>query len=293
MKNWNEIQTAYHVARLGTVSAAAHTLGVHRATVIRHIDTLEAELGEKIFQRHTKGYMPTELGLDLMRVARATEDQFNQLMGKVKCHEKDLSGDFVVTSLDVAASILLPLLKAFQKRYEKLVIHFISSEKLLRLEYGEAHIAFRFGPKPDHPDHVVQFFDKFRLGLYASQDYVSEYGFPKTPEDYHHHFFLSFRDKHGHIPLYKWITKHVPKERIVFRGTSPEIINQAVINGVGIGFFPIHLAEQRSDLVQILEPEPDWEAPIWLITHVDLHRSAKVQKFTQFIKQQGYLNTSG
>ena len=37
MDNWDEVKTAYHVARLGTVSAAAEVLGVHHATVIRHI----------------------------------------------------------------------------------------------------------------------------------------------------------------------------------------------------------------------------------------------------------------
>ena len=39
---WDEIRTAYHVARAGTVSGAAVELGVHHATVIRHIDALEA-----------------------------------------------------------------------------------------------------------------------------------------------------------------------------------------------------------------------------------------------------------
>ena len=55
MDNWNEIRTAYQVARLGTVSAAAEALDVHRSTVIRHIDTLETVLGEKIILRHAKG----------------------------------------------------------------------------------------------------------------------------------------------------------------------------------------------------------------------------------------------
>jgi DNA-binding transcriptional LysR family regulator len=45
MDSWDEIKTAYHVARLGTVSGAAEALGVHHATVIRHIDALETRLG--------------------------------------------------------------------------------------------------------------------------------------------------------------------------------------------------------------------------------------------------------
>jgi DNA-binding transcriptional LysR family regulator len=74
MKNCTEIRTAYQVARLGTISAAADDLGIHRATVIRHNDALESALGAKLFQRHSRGYTATEVGEDLLRVAQATED---------------------------------------------------------------------------------------------------------------------------------------------------------------------------------------------------------------------------
>ena len=55
LANWDEIRTAFQVARLGTVSGAADVLGVHHATVIRHIDALEKRLGSKLFQRHARG----------------------------------------------------------------------------------------------------------------------------------------------------------------------------------------------------------------------------------------------
>ena len=58
MDNWDEIRTAYQVARIGTVSGAAEALGVHHATVIRHIDALETRLGVKLFQRHARGILP-------------------------------------------------------------------------------------------------------------------------------------------------------------------------------------------------------------------------------------------
>jgi len=41
--NWNLIRTAYTIAKLGTESAAASELNLHRATVMRHVDTLEEE----------------------------------------------------------------------------------------------------------------------------------------------------------------------------------------------------------------------------------------------------------
>src|SRR5210317_409282 len=84
MDNWDEIRTAYKVAQHGTVSGAAEALGVHHATVIRHIDALEQRLGVKLFQRHARGYTSTEAGQDLLQVAQATDDQFNQLAGRIK-----------------------------------------------------------------------------------------------------------------------------------------------------------------------------------------------------------------
>ena len=99
MDNWDEIKTAYQVARLGTVSGAAEVLGVHHATVIRHIDALEGRLGVKLFQRHARGYTSTEAGDDLFRVAQATDDQFSQLVGRIKGRGTDVSGELVVTSL--------------------------------------------------------------------------------------------------------------------------------------------------------------------------------------------------
>ena len=96
MENWDEIRTAYQVARLGTVSGAAEVLGVHHATVIRHIDALEGRLGVKLFQRHARGYTPTEAGQDLLRVAQATDDQFSQLSGRIKGRGNAVSGELVL-----------------------------------------------------------------------------------------------------------------------------------------------------------------------------------------------------
>ncbi len=67
ISTWDEIRTAFHVARVGTVSGAADALGVHHATVIRHIDALEGQLGVKLFQRHARGYTSTEAGNDLLK----------------------------------------------------------------------------------------------------------------------------------------------------------------------------------------------------------------------------------
>jgi DNA-binding transcriptional LysR family regulator len=38
-------------------------------------------------------------------------------------------------------------------------------------------------------------------------------------------------------------------------------------------------------MVEILPPLEDWRVPLWLVTHVDLHRTAKVQAFLKHLKE--------
>ena len=42
--------------------------------------------------------------------------------------------------------------------------------------------------------------------------------------------------------------------------------------------------EADPDLIEVMPPRPEWEAPLWLVTHVDLHRTRKVQAFLAFLK---------
>jgi DNA-binding transcriptional LysR family regulator len=285
MENWDEIRTAYQVARLGTVSAAAAALGVHRATVIRHIDALEAVLGEKIFQRHSRGYTPTEVGLDLMRVAQATDEQFSQLVGRTRGRATELSGEFIVTSLHVVASMLMPVLNAFQAQHPNIVVRYVASDRLFRLEYGEAHVAVRTGPKPDQPDTVVQPFTTLRLGLYASADYVSRHGIPQTLADFSAHCFVGSDNPSSRSPFNIWMREQVLPGNIIFRSNSPLVLEQAILCGTGIGFMAIHRAIQYPDLTEVWPHQDEWDVPFWLVTHVDLHQTAKVQTFLVLLEK--------
>ncbi len=285
MNKWNEIKTAYQVARLGTISATAEVLGVHRATVLRHIDALEAELGEKLFQRHARGYIPTESGLDLMRVAQATDDQFNQFIGRSKGRSQELTGDLIVTSLEIVAPLLMPAISIFQAQHPKTTVRYLTSNKLFKLEYGEAHIAIRTGPKPEQPDNVVQPFVTHTLGLYAHTDYVARKGKPKSIKDISEHYFLGFDDIDASPNFHLWMEENIPNENIVFRSTSTKVSEQALLAGTGIGFMPEHEAKSNPEIVEIFPPQEEWSATHWLVTHGDLHRTAKVQAFLEILKR--------
>ncbi|MFW2544217.1 LysR family transcriptional regulator [Primorskyibacter sp. 2E107] len=284
MNNWDEVRTAFHVARQGTVSGAAETLGVHHATVIRHIDALEQRLGVKLFQRHARGYTATEAGQDLLRVAKTTDEQFHQLEGRIKGRGSDVSGELLVTSLVAFAPLMVGALTSFREKYPDVTVRYLTDDRVFRLEYGEAHVALRAGKQPQEPDNVVQAFVGQEIALYASQAYIERHGCPETEADLSEHFFVCHDDIGNRAPFHLWLWSTVPHERVVFRTTDSRVTERAVLDGAGIGFLGVREAAMYPDLVQVLPPREEWSSPLWLVTHVDLHRTAKVQAFLGHLK---------
>jgi DNA-binding transcriptional LysR family regulator len=284
MENWDEVRTAYHVARVGTVSGAAEVLGVHHATVIRHIDALEERLGVRLFQRHARGYTATEAGDDLLRVAQATDDQFHQLAGRIRGRGNEVSGELVVTSIGGLSHLLAPALAEFQQGYPDLVVRYLTGDRLFRLEYGEAHVAIRAGAVPDQPDNVVQPFFRQDFALYASEGYVARHGVPGGSAEFAGHRFVGSDDAQTRAPFHRWLHETVPAADIVFRSGDVHAQRNAILAGAGLGFVSVLQAAEVPGLVQVLPPHPDWAAPLWLVTHMDLHRTTKVQAFLTFLK---------
>ena len=285
ISTWDEIRTAYHVARMGTVSGAAEALGVHHATVIRHIDALEARLGVKLFQRHARGYTSTEAGQDLLQVAQATDDQFTQLVGRIRGRGDGVTGELVVTSLSSVSPRLTGTLARFQAQFPGLIVRYLTGDEVLRLEYGEAHVAVRAGRAPDNPDNVVQPFVPQSVSLFASESYIAAHGRPETIEELGNHSFVSLDNFNSRAPFIRWLMERVSPDQIIFRCTDNRVLRDAIIEGVGIGFITDWEAEKFPNLVRLFESQEEWTAPLWLVTHVDLHRTTKVQSFLKFLKE--------
>lgn len=290
MNEWNEVKTAYEVARLGTLSAAADELGVHRATVLRHIDALESRLGVKLFIRHSKGYMPTELGLDLLRLAQSTDEQLTHFVKRAKGQGGELAGDFTITSLEMVAPLLLPAIKIFQALHPKIKVRYLTSGKVFKLEFRQAHIAIRTGSRSDVDDYVVQPFFDFKIALYAHKDYVAQHGMLTDEGQMIGHSFISNDDLNEKIPIDGWMNSNVPTESFVLSSNSQAVQKEAVLKAMGIGVMLEHEARGNPDLLRMYPLNKDWYVKHWVVTHGDLHRSEKIQAFLAILKSADYRN---
>lgn len=282
--SWTEIRTAYWVGKLKTVSAAAAHLGLHRATVIRHVDALEAALGQKLFHRHARGYTPTETGEELIRVGETADLMLEDFAVRSESYTEDLSGELHFTAREVTNALVLPILAEFQRRHPTLSIRYSPTPSRLRLEYGEAHIALRIGVKEEGPAYVTEHFRDIDFGLYATKTYAERHGIPKTMDEAAEHRYLCFTSKEPSLPVHTYLQSKVPKECIIFRSDSPLALDAALDLHMGIGFVPTHFASHRRDLVPIWQPWPRWSAPVWFVIHSNIYHSRKVQSFLAFVR---------
>jgi DNA-binding transcriptional LysR family regulator len=285
MENWDEIRTAFQVARLGTVSGAAEVLGVHHATVIRHIDALERRLGAKLFQRHARGYTATEAGRDLLAVAQTTEEQFAHLSSRIKGQGETVAGELVVTSIAGLADLLTPVMASFQDKWPDVRVRLLTDMRVFRLDYGEAHVAIRAGTGAEDPDNVVQPLVRIRTGLYAAQSYIARHGRPASEAELAGHRFVCSDLETTRAPFGRWLRATVPADRIVYAATEPAVLEAALRQGAGIGFLSAYKAVGDDALVEVLPPRADWDAQLRIVTHVDLHRTRKVQAFLTHLKE--------
>jgi len=53
--------------------------------------------------------------------------------------------------------------------------------------------------------------------------------------------------------------------------------------GIGIGVLPTFMEDRHPELIPVSEPIAELAQPVWMLTHPDLRRTARVRAFMQFV----------
>ena len=57
---------------------------------------------------------------------------------------------------------------------------------------------------------------------------------------------------------------------------------ELALRGVGAALLPCFLGDRSPDLVRVGYPLPELDAGLWMLTHADLRRAARVRAFMDF-----------
>jgi len=146
------------VARLGGMNRAAAELNTVQSNVTARIRHLETQLGETLFQRHSRGVALTSAGHRLLPYARRAGLLIDEARRAVADDGKP-KGELVIGSLETTAAVRLPdVLAAYASAYPDvdLVLRPATSGELIEdVLAHQIEGAFVCGPV-DHPDLVEE-----------------------------------------------------------------------------------------------------------------------------------------
>jgi DNA-binding transcriptional LysR family regulator len=282
--SWDDYKIAYRVAIDGSLSQAGISLGINHSTVLRRINQLEQSLEVKLFIRHQRGYKLTDAGCVLMDEMPDMLARFSSLENKLQNVEGDISGELRITTVSSFSPVITPTLKKFRAKHPKIRLKIISTDDIVPLDSGIAHVSFRAGPSPIGVDLIVKDLIKLETAYYATQDYVDEFGLPSEPSEFNQHQWVLPTPEKYSIPFVSYIINKIDKKNIVFQSNHFPDIDEAVIAGMGIGPLSGHKAALNPSMVKVALDIPKKDEHIWFVYHKDLKHSARIQCFYQFLQ---------
>ncbi len=283
MFDWNDMKHFLAVAKFKSTIAAGKHLKVSQTTVHRRLNDLEKRLGQKIVVRSPEGYRLTEYGHALLPYAERIGAACADLERHIREKTNDHSGVIRVTCPEPIVQLLKKsqFLSNFQLAYPKLIVQFISNDRYIDMQNGEADIALRSGDTDE--ELVGRKIGESVWSIFASKDYVKLHGAPRNFEDLNNHKLVVFDFLKVPHRSVEWFKEVAPNATIVSTHTSVLGLIEGIKSGMGLGTIPKILGDRETDLVCIIEKVPALVRPWRILTHPDLRHVPRIAAFFDFV----------
>jgi DNA-binding transcriptional LysR family regulator len=288
--DWDDLRFFLAVARSGRLTAAARRLGADHATVSRRITSLEESLKAKLFERRPQGYALTGHGEQLLAKAESMETEALAIQSEIGGADMALSGTVRIGAPDgFGSSFLAPRFAGFAKAYPGLELQLIAMPRLLSLSKREADVAITLAP-PKEGKVVARKLCDYRLGLYASQDYLDAMPPIAAAEDLFAHRIVGYIDDLIFTPELDYLDEVAKGLRAQIQSSSVLAQMNAVAAGAGIGVIHHFMAVDEPRLVPVLPESVSITRSFWLLVHADLKDVARVRAVVDFVVRESKAN---
>ena len=288
MLDWDKLRIFHTAAESGSFTHAAEKLNMSQSAVSRQISALEEDLSLKLFIRHARGLVLTEVGEQLFRTAHRMHWELQQVETQMSESQDVPTGPLLVnTTVGIGSTWLSSRINEFLLLYPDIQIEIKLNDAELDLAMREADVAIRLH-RPNQSEMIQRKLFMVHNHLYASKDYVAQHGEPQTVEELDNHRIISFGEP---VPSYLGDINYL--ERLGRPDSSPRRaamkvnaiygMMQATRAGIGIAMLPDYVTENESSLQRVLSDIeiPAYEA--YFVYPPALKNSKRVGVFRDFI----------
>ena len=280
------------LAQKGSLSAAAHEMGITPPAVSKRLARLERRLGVRLLHRTTRKVSLTNEGEVYLQSATRILADINELEHRVSSSRATPKGLLRINAtFGFGRAYVAPAVSAFVKRYQEVEVRLQLTDRPLNLSEQGYDLGIWFGELPQTRLIARKIASNSRT-LFAAPAYLEKHGRPKVPSDLARHECIVLRQ--DDVAQTQWrFTSGRRTETVRVRGklstNDGDVALKWALDGHGIlmrsvsSVWGLTKFVRSGRLVVVLE---DYELPradIFAIYPQRHHLSAKVTAFIDFL----------
>ena len=278
LSDWSLIQSFLAVAETGSLSAAAAQLGRSQPTMGRHIQTLEEQLGQRLFNRHPRGLHLSPEGEALLPMAQDIHARMHAIGLTAAGQSQDLKGTVRITASIFASHYILPqILADIRAALPQIELELVPSDASENLVFRAADIAVRMY-RPTQLDIVTRHITDLPLGAFAAKRYLDRRGRPTDLESLWSHDLIGYDDDDLILRTMRAMGIHADRHHFAVRCDNQSAYWQLLRAGCGIGFSQCgvaHLDPEVEELDLDIHIPP---LPVWLAAHASMRQTPRIRR---------------
>ncbi|KAF0814887.1 HTH-type transcriptional regulator DmlR [Andreprevotia sp. IGB-42] len=285
--DWNDLKYFLAVARGGGLTPAATQLHTSASTVSRHIDSMEALLGARLFLRQQRGYLLTDQGSALFEQVAEVE----RAMLGVERSSGALGAAGVVsgrvkfaTSETLAHQLISPNLGLLLARHPALQVELVVNRNLADLGRREADLALRIvgsASTVHDPDYIAHRVGELPFALYAAPALLAA-----APDgDWHQLPYITWDESWTGRPMGVWLSAAFGAREPILRTNSVTAQYVAAGAGLGVVSLPCFFGDAQPGLLRLADVDTGTVPELWLVYHRDLKASQRVRAMREFVTE--------
>ncbi len=284
--DWNHLKYFIILAKEKTLQKAADVAGSNPSTVFRRIKSFEEEIGTKLFERTSEGYLLSGNGEQLFAEALEIEERIEAVTRKIYRLDEQLRGEVIFTTTDTMAStVLMGIVRDFSRSYPSLNLDIRISPQFFNLSKREADIALR--PSSSPPDHLIgRKLGSVQFAVFASTSYLQEHPIQDFLTEIDQHSLIGADQSLSHLKSKKWFDKLTRKSSYTAKADNLIAIANLCNIGMGLAVLPTYFEKYFSNLRLVHTPSEFIGSDLWLLTHKDLKNLSRIKVTMGFFQER-------
>lgn len=291
MDKLRALQYFVSAAEEGSFAGASRRMHVTVPAIQKLINSLEATLGVRLFERTVQGLALTANGQSYLESCQPLLEELAALDDSITRTSQRPTGTLVIGAhSQFAHHVLLPALPRFHARHPEIVVDLRIVQRPTDPDAASVDVFLLMG-WPEADDFVVKRLGQTTSFVMAAPEYWRARGVPRHPAELERHDCLVLRNPAGTLIDLWEFQRDEEKLSVTVNGwlssNARDVVLDAVLAGEGVGRFAQSTTRAHLEAGRLVPVLLEWEVlggpPINLLYRPNHRRTPRVRVFIDFV----------